>query len=240
MIDVLSIDPGVRRVAFAIFSAGVLRRAVLLNIDGDAGLYALPSAPLDVVIEMPRVYPVSRQKGDPNDLLRLARVVGRLQEHYLREGKVVHLVEPRTWKGTLAKEAMTERIRGRLAPAELARMAPVAKSLEHNVLDAVGLGLHVLGRLAPGRWWRDDSPPPLEAPSGCPSGHRARQYPSGAHRDGQAPGRPRGRAHSHPPRGGRARGARRHGDRPSFRKQAEPPSRVRGRNAAERLRSLKF
>lgn len=152
MTEVLSIDPGVHRVAFAIFSAGVLRRAVLLRIEDDAGLYALPSAPLDVVIEMPRVYPASRQKGDPNDLLRLACVVGRLQEHYLREGKLVHLVEPRTWKGTLAKEAMTERIKGRLATSERTSVELPAKALEHNVWDAVGIGLHALGRLTPRRF----------------------------------------------------------------------------------------
>lgn len=149
MTDLLSIDPGVHRAAVAWFHAGELARTWYLEVEEDTGLHTLPPAPLNVLIEMPRVYKASQQKGDPNDVVALARVVGRLQEHYLREGKVVHLVEPRAWKGTLKKATMTERIRGRLSAAELRRVARAAKGLEHNILDAVGIGLHALGRLSP-------------------------------------------------------------------------------------------
>lgn len=144
--SLIAIDPGVRNVAVARFDWDELTFAVLLPVPADAFAYPRASR---VVIETPRIYPASRQKGDPNDLVALARVVGRLQEHYLAAGADVELLEPRTWKGTLAKEAMTERIRGRLSAAELGRIQRVAKSLEHNLLDAVGLGLHALGRLAP-------------------------------------------------------------------------------------------
>jgi hypothetical protein len=146
-VSLIAIDPGVRRVGLALFDEKTLTFAVLLDVT-DGPLHFVPRAPR-VVLEVPRIYPASRQKGDPNDLLALARIVGRLQEHYLAAGADVELIEPRTWKGTLPKEAMTERIRGRLSAAERARVAPVARSLEHNVLDAVGIGLHALGRLSP-------------------------------------------------------------------------------------------
>lgn len=146
MTDVLSIDPGVHRVGLALFEDQGLAFAAMFPVPD--GPFDYPRAPR-VLLEVPRIYPASRQKGDPNDLLALARIVGRLQEHYLAAGADVELVEPRTWKGTLPKEAMTERIRGRLSAAERARVAPVARSLEHNVLDAVGIGLHALGRLSP-------------------------------------------------------------------------------------------
>lgn len=147
--NLLAFDPGVRRVWFAHFRAGVLSSCGWKEVSDDRAFAGFP-APSLVLVEMPRVYPVSRQKGDPNDLLALARVVGRLQENFLAHAAEVRLVEPRTWKGTLAKEAMTQRIRGRLYPEELAVVASArAGRLEHNVVDAVGLGLHALGRLAP-------------------------------------------------------------------------------------------
>lgn len=146
--NLVAIDPGVRRLAFASFDDQGLFEARLRDVP-ENGLFALPFFSVRVVIEMPRVYPVSRQKGDPNDLLQLARVVGRLQEHYLAQGKTVELVEPRTWKGTLAKGAMTERIKGRLHAHEMDCVALPAKHLAHNVWDAVGIGLHALGRLSP-------------------------------------------------------------------------------------------
>jgi hypothetical protein len=149
-VSLIAIDPGVHRVGLALFDGEELTFANLLDVPNEGFGFPIPfpRAPR-VVLEVPRIYPASRQKGDPNDLLALARIVGRLQEHYLAAGADVELVEPRTWKGTLPKEAMTERIRGRLSAEERARVAPVARSLEHNVLDAVGIGLHALGRLSP-------------------------------------------------------------------------------------------
>lgn len=101
-------------------------------------------------IEFPRIYPAASQKGDQNDLLQLARVVGGIQEAALARGLVVELIYPRDWKGTLDADEMTLRIQGRLTPAEVARVhLPTAKSLAHNVWDAVGIALHAVDRLQP-------------------------------------------------------------------------------------------
>ena len=144
----ITVDPGVHRTALATFDEGELVHAVLENVTKDGPL-SVPHA-AQVVIELPRSYPGSRQKGDQNDLIDLAQVVGRYAEAFRREGAEVALVYPRTWKGTLPKDVMVERIKGRLSAAEHARVElPSAASLAHNVYDAIGIGLHALGRLAP-------------------------------------------------------------------------------------------
>jgi hypothetical protein len=59
---------------------------------------------------------------------------------------------PREWKGTLDGDVMVERIKSRVdeRPAERARVQfPQAQDKHHNVWDAIGVGLFVVGRLAP-------------------------------------------------------------------------------------------
>lgn len=106
-----------------------------------------------LIIECPQVYPGPQQKGGTkgqNDLIALAAVAGTIVGE-LREIPSVSRVLPREWKGTLDADEMTKRVRGRLSPTELARCEPCPKSLEHNLLDAVGIGLHAVGRLEPRR-----------------------------------------------------------------------------------------
>lgn len=110
-----------------------------------------------LVVEMPKVYPAARQKGDQNDLMNLAGAVASLFALVHHANR--RLLYPRDWKGTLDPDEMIERIAGksnpdgqrvggRLFPLEhLAVRLPSAKSLQHNVWDAVGIGLHVVGRL---------------------------------------------------------------------------------------------
>lgn len=92
----------------------------------------------EVVIECPFIYP--RGEADPNDLIILARRVGRLEE---RAGKPCVLVFPRTWKGTIKKAIMTARIRKKLTDTERTLLTKD----DHNVIDAIGLGLWRVGRL---------------------------------------------------------------------------------------------
>lgn len=103
-----------------------------------------------VHIEFPRIYLASKQKGDQNDLMQLARTIGNLEERARAAGATVKLIYPRDWKGTIDPDAMIERIKSRLTPAEHVNVTlPTAASLQHNVYDAIGIGLHALGRLAP-------------------------------------------------------------------------------------------
>jgi len=157
---VIAIDPG-RRSGFAVFdSSGVLVGAGVLS---DAAILARPPCPVSgvAVIEMPVVYPT--RNADPNDLIDLAILVGDLRGYYRRQGFEVRLVKPRTWKGAVPKAIHNERTLRALTPEERALLplrprpwgsprAPLtspaspASLHDHNMLDAVGLGLWQLKR----------------------------------------------------------------------------------------------
>jgi hypothetical protein len=100
-----------------------------------------------VVIEVPRHYPYN-QKGDPNDLIDLAVRVGELKNHFTEKGATVQLVYPRTWKGTVPKVIHNKRVLRMLTKQEIDLLPkrPRAKDYDHNMLDAIGLGLWKLGR----------------------------------------------------------------------------------------------
>jgi hypothetical protein len=89
-----------------------------------------------VIIERPTVY--SRSPVPPNDIVTLAIEAGRIAERF---GEV-EWVLPRTWKGTVPKSIMTKRILAALTPEDF---GPVPE--DHNVIDAIGLGLWRLDRL---------------------------------------------------------------------------------------------
>ncbi|MCP3060953.1 hypothetical protein LXT21_19390 [Myxococcus sp. K38C18041901] len=111
----------------------------------------LSDAPHQLIIELPRVYSAAHQKGDQNDLIQLAGVVGMLGG-LLPSVASRRSVYPRDWKGTLDADAFIERIKQRLDATEHLRVElPATSSLHHNVWDAIGIGLHALGRLAPRR-----------------------------------------------------------------------------------------
>lgn len=103
-----------------------------------------------VASECPQVYTAGKSKGDPNDLIELAGVVGRVAGGLRAASERSYL--PREWKGTLDGDVMVERIKARVDErlVERARVQlPRAQDKHHNVWDAIGVGLHVVGRLAP-------------------------------------------------------------------------------------------
>ncbi|MCP3167706.1 hypothetical protein [Myxococcus qinghaiensis] len=171
----VSIDPGLRHCGVAVFDLLSGERATLQAAGlprnprppgGELSLVSwdfmafsvrewlrpyLGDAPYRLIIELPRVYAAAQQKGDQNDLIQLAGVVGMLGGCLPgvigRRG-----VYPRDWKGTVDADAFIERIKQRLDAVEHLRVElPSAASLHHNVWDAIGIGLHALGRLAPRR-----------------------------------------------------------------------------------------
>jgi hypothetical protein len=113
-----------------------------------------------VVIERPFVYPRGQTKN-PNDVLSLAVNAGEWGGLY-RQWADVKYVLPFQWKGSVPKKISHARISAKLSDAEKAvvdtAMArgrscaskalgrPIARSLQHNVLDAVGLGLFTVSR----------------------------------------------------------------------------------------------
>lgn len=146
---VIAIDPGAKNLGVAFFKDDILWRAWLCPT---ADLHMLTNLRSHViVIEKPQIYP--KQKGDPNDLIDLAIIAGRIAESCRpfvgEDGPTIpHVVyyKPAVWKGQTPKEIHHERIKkhlerqGVLSCVEI----PRAKSLAHNVWDAVGLGLYHL------------------------------------------------------------------------------------------------
>ncbi len=117
-----------------------------------------------LVLEYPRVYPnhSNKRSEDPNDLLELAGVDGALASQIGHWGKIRHYF-PSDWKGQVPANACARQVLKKLRADELIQIEklepflvnlasreavdkPVTHSA-HNTLDAVGIGLHHLGRL---------------------------------------------------------------------------------------------
>ncbi|AGC44557.1 hypothetical protein MYSTI_03245 [Myxococcus stipitatus DSM 14675] len=169
----VSIDPGLRHCGVALFdvpgggSATLLAAGLPKNPEPQGGELSpsswasmalavrgwlqprLGDESYQLIIEMPRVYAAAHQKGDQNDLIQLSGVVGMLGG-YLPNVATRRSVHPRDWKGTLDADAFIERIKQRLDASEHLRVElPSSSALHHNVWDAIGIGLHALGRLTP-------------------------------------------------------------------------------------------
>lgn len=116
-----------------------------------------------MAIELPQSYPDSPVPYQ--DLLSLAVTAGRVVGFYeleavvesrgsrsLGNGIEVETYLPKQWKGQLPKDVCAKRIRAVLTPSELEVIAACekiicargggGKSVLHNVIDAVGIGLH--------------------------------------------------------------------------------------------------
>ena len=164
----LSIDPGLHAVGAAVFDttssndlvwAGLIKNHVDAHpsnpsyhsmiwrgmVDAvDAEMHVLGYAPDRMAVELPQVYVASRSKGDPNDLIMLTGVVGGLVHWFTG---LTFLYSPRSWKGTVDKKVMTERILKHLSEEERSKIQKAPKSLWHNVVDGIGLGLFHTKRL---------------------------------------------------------------------------------------------
>ncbi len=158
----ISVDPGIRATGVGVFmdktliSSQYLYNPMSKGLGPDASsamawavhewlIYTFPNLVGSLVMEWPQVYTVS--KGDPNDLLPLAGVDAALVA-LLRVPSTHYL--PFDWKGQLPKEVMCQRAFERLTDDEKTKVHNVG-ALTHNVLDAIGVGLHHLGRLKPKR-----------------------------------------------------------------------------------------
>ena len=110
----------------------------------------VPGTYLVGVIESPaRIY----SQGTVTSILHLARCVGRYQERY--SDHTVRLVEPREWKGTIDGDIMAARIKATLSADTRDKLPKMTKSVEHNMLDAIGLGQWSLRQPGPHTQRRD-------------------------------------------------------------------------------------
>lgn len=165
-VSILSIDPGLHLCGAALWGAtGTLQWAGLVkNRIGPSSfpnptsygylwngmvnavedrLVDLDTKPDRLVIELPQVYVRSRSKGDPNDLIQLAGVVGAFVHWH---SGLTWQYTPATWKGQTPKDITEERAKKRLGVTEMNRIDKMPEKLAHNCWDAVALGLFHLGR----------------------------------------------------------------------------------------------
>lgn len=150
---IASVDPGTRESGVALWDAvsGRLTHAFLIKAGGwiamaSAVKEAIPACDR-LVIEIPQIYVRSRSKGDPNDLIKLAACAGAIVGR-LPSGVEILCARPADWKGQTPKEVTRSRCLTALSPDEIRSVRlPSAKGLQHNVWDAVGLGLWYLRRL---------------------------------------------------------------------------------------------
>lgn len=118
------------------------------------------------LLEFPQVYRAGRGKAgaDPNDLLTLAAIDGAITRALAGPHCEVSSVLPRAWKATMGElpdgtylpeqrimgisegEAGWVPGTGILTPAEVERVETCARTLFHNVVDGIGIGLHAVGR----------------------------------------------------------------------------------------------
>jgi hypothetical protein len=97
------------------------------------------------IVEKPKIYNARNMKGNPNDIVTLALGAGEYVGVLRHLGIRARYVTPHEWKGTAPKEINNIRTMESLSAGErvIVRAAAVkiASSKQHNMLDAIGLGL---------------------------------------------------------------------------------------------------
>lgn len=175
--ELLAIDPSIRRAGVALFREGVLVAVTTVKIAGSeapmgqrclnmgheivewvAGLDARPRV---IAVEWPQIYRATKSPGDPNDLVGLAgvamAVAGVLSIALAARHERLDVLSytPAEWTGQLPKSTKSDgvkfsprakRIASHLTDDEL-QVWDTTRS--HDAIDAVGIGLHALGRLEP-------------------------------------------------------------------------------------------
>lgn len=151
---VVSVDPGKNMLGIAFWVGGELREAGWQSVD--SAVIFSPSE--EVVLERPRARRPEDTPGGQagyQDLIDVA-IAGALYAGHC--GAPVRLIYPDEWKGGTKKPERASdpyvvelRCRKILTPEEVARVRlPSARGKQHNVWDAVGLGLFALGRCGRG------------------------------------------------------------------------------------------
>lgn len=166
---ILCVDPGLRGCGTAVFEGETLKHsAYVRNTSQDgrgAGVWAdmakcvynyyhaIPLR-LDFGASFTRVL-IETQIIRPTDepfkqsaIMEVQGVAGALAGLYGQTSTVLGFT-PERWKGSVAGDVMTERISKRITVAEWENFKShgTKGALDHNSIDAVGIGLYYLGRL---------------------------------------------------------------------------------------------
>lgn len=158
----VAMDPGLRDCWLAVFRDGLLLETWRVSnpekkARGPEAWLAMGRDVVDfiesrfvvnhLVTEIPQVYGFGKQKGDQDDITNLSGIVGAVTMA-LNPKKVSHYY-PREWKGQMPKEPCNQMVLDRLSESEKKAVAGYG-ALQHNILDAIGIGLKYLGRFETG------------------------------------------------------------------------------------------
>jgi hypothetical protein len=150
-VRLIAIDPGKAGLGWAAFEGGRLIETGLIANGSLSEAFrvlkevCLKHRPGDAVIEIPQVYQQRLQKGDPNDLITVAVIAGIAAAAFLPYGIEPQLVRPHKWKGSRPKAVDNQYTLSLLDEDEKSKLVKVSGK-QHNVLDAVGIGLWRVGR----------------------------------------------------------------------------------------------
>ncbi len=157
--DLISVDLGLRDIALAYFVSKKLCRtwyisnpenklrgpkawvALCKAIDKEVPLKYL--AEYELVFETMDVY--AHGKARSSDLLELVGLEGCISG-FFDPFNIVHYL-PKQWKGQVPKSIHNKRVLAELTKEEQAKVLNLPASSRHNVIDAVGIGLHHLHRV---------------------------------------------------------------------------------------------
>lgn len=166
MLNVIAIDPGAST-GLAFFHNRQLQGAWCLPhkhalrqvaqmlglsyaVPGDSGYTAGWQVSLPVLIgEKPQIYAAGKSKADPNDIVTLGVKLGGYFGVAELAGARTCEVLPATWKRQIPKLVAQKRIKRTLSEQEheaIRNLAVLSDSLAHNAYDAIGIGLHYVGR----------------------------------------------------------------------------------------------
>ena len=155
MTILLAIDPSVTCSGWAVFEDGRLVDAGILRAKNlsDAAkkinefMQTRNRFAETIAYELPQIYRGAQSKADPADIIKIAAVAG-MWLVFCDDCSTGY--SPHEWKGNVKKEVIHSRIHDRLDAHESERLRlclkEVPASLQHNAMDAVGIGLKELGR----------------------------------------------------------------------------------------------
>lgn len=156
---IISIDPGVHLCAWAYLREFRIQmvglesdkirgsRPRISNIMRAFTLIGASIQPDVVIVERPVVYAMEKQKGDQNDLIRVAEAGGIAGAACaaLSPNCELLFIEPRKWKGTIDKEVHNERTAER-NPYIVPQVDRFPKGKRNHIWDAVALALWQMER----------------------------------------------------------------------------------------------
>ncbi len=174
--DLLALDPSIARCGLALFHDGdliasgcvaglhglkdTLARVVYISEACTNWVLQQSARPDEFIVEWPQVYTRDKSKGDPKGLLPLAGVAGCVAGILIRTPALTPLnydlecvsYLPGEWSGRVPKVETVKgcktspravKVKSRLNAAELLVWEKVKY---HDAIDAIGIGLHHLGR----------------------------------------------------------------------------------------------